>query len=109
MNDSAVMIFVVIGVMSFLGSITAAVGAGYYLGKSHERQRIRGSYRLVHKAVWNVNETAMIVNLSQKRLIVLPGEKHPDSVSVVFADSTVVLKPSAVADASGILPEEPVT
>lgn len=105
MTDAIYTVFTVVGILSFIGIIAVAAGSGYYMGKMHERQRISGNFRLVNKAVWGVGETGMLVNLTQKRLVVLPGDKHPESVSVVFTDSTIVLKPSSVADSSGFLQE----
>lgn len=109
MSDAVASVMITVGVLSFVGTISVSAFAGWYLGKTNERQRIRSNYRLVNKAVWGHNETGMLVNLTQKRLIVLPGDPHPESVTVVFNDSTLVLKPSSVADSSGFLPEESVT
>lgn len=108
-SDALTSVMITVGVLSFIGTISASAVAGFYFGKTSERQRIRTSYRLVNKAVWGLNETGMLVNISQKRLVVLPDDPHPESVTVVFKDSTLVLKPSSVADSSGFLPEESVS
>ena len=109
MSDALTTIMVVVGILSFAGSVGISAVAGWYIGKNNERHRIRANYRLVTKSVWGHSETGMLINLSQKRLIVLPGDAHPESVTVVFPDSTLVLKPSSVADSSGFLPEESVS
>lgn len=108
-GDALTTVMITIGILSFIGTIGASAAAGWFLGKTGERQRIRSSYRLVNKAVWGLGETGMLVNISQKRLVVLPDDPHPESVTIVFKDSTLVLKPSSVADSSGLLPEEPVS
>ena len=107
-SDALTSVMITVGVLSFIGTISASAAAGWYLGKTSERQRIRTNYRLVNKAVWGLGEHGMLVNVSQKRLIVLPDDTHPESVTIVFKDSTLVLKPSSVADSSGFLPEESV-
>jgi hypothetical protein len=109
MSEALNTVMIVVGILSFFGSVGVSAAIGWYIGKSNERQRIRANYRLVTKSVWGHSETGMLVNLSQKRLIVLPGDTHPESVTVVFPDSTLVLKPSSVADSSGFLPEESVS
>lgn len=108
-SDALTSVMITVGVLSFIGTISASAAAGFYLGKINERQRIRNGFRLVNKAVWGLNETGMLVNISQKRLVVLPDDPHPESVTIVFKDSTLVLKPSSVADSSGFLPEESVS
>jgi hypothetical protein len=109
MSDALSTVMIVVGILSFAGSVSVAAIAGWFVGKNNERHRIRSNYRLVTKSVWGQGETGMLVNMSQKRLVVLPGDPHPESVTVVFPDSTLVLKPSSVADSSGFLPEESVS
>lgn len=107
MNDMLTTLFVSIGILSFIGCISVASAAGWYFGKTTERNLVRSNYRLVSKQAWPVGDSGLVVNLAQKRLIVMPGETHPEMVTIAFPDNTVVLKPSAVAEA-GVLSEESV-